>query len=272
MASFLITGASRGLGLAFVKELASRKSSDVSNIFAGARSNVPALQELSKTDPRVQFVKLDVTNPESVKEAAAQVEKKLEGRGLDVLINNAAVCHYDMQKMTNPTLEKDIMREMTGLEEEFQVNVLGVQYTTREFLPLVEKSELKKVVNITSTFGSISSASDPAIAWSPCPAYKITKAALNALTVQYALEYQNKGFSFIALCPGWLKTDLGSQMADLTTEEGAKASLDIILTPGQVYNGKFPMIKVKGWETQEEAASHGGYAGKNVYDGRNIPW
>lgn len=112
MASFLITGASRGLGLAFVKELASRKSSDVSNIFAGARSNVPALQELSKTDPRVQFVKLDVTNPESVKEAAAQVEKKLEGRGLDVLINNAAVCHYDMQKMTNPTLEKDIMREM----------------------------------------------------------------------------------------------------------------------------------------------------------------
>ncbi|KAJ4414383.1 hypothetical protein N0V85_003176 [Neurospora sp. IMI 360204] len=272
MASFLITGASRGLGLAFVRELASRKSSEVSKIFAGARNNVTALQELSQNDPRVQFVKLDVTNQESVKEAAAQVEKKLEGKGLDVLINNAAICHYDMQKLNNPAVEKDIMREMNGLEEAFLVNVLGVQYTTREFLPLLEKSELKKVVNITSPLGSISSASEPGIAWSPCPAYKISKAALNALTVQYAVEYQNKGFSFIALCPGWLKTDLGSEMADLTSEEGAKASLEIILTPGQVYNGKFPMVKVKGWETKEEAASHGGYAGKMVYDGRNIPW
>ncbi|KAH7635586.1 hypothetical protein B0T09DRAFT_298272 [Sordaria sp. MPI-SDFR-AT-0083] len=272
MASFLITGASRGLGLAFVKELASRKSSEVSKIFAGARNNVAALQELFQNDPRVHFVKLDVSNQESVKEAAAEVEKQLEGKGLDVLINNAAICHYDMQKMTNPTVEKDIMREMNGLEEEFLVNVLGVQYTTRDFLPLLEKSELKKVVNITSTFGSISSASDTAVAWSPCPAYKISKAALNALTVQYALEYQNKGFSFIALCPGWLKTDIGSEMADLTSEEGAKASLEIILAPGQEYNGKFPMVKVKGWETKEEAASHGGYAGNNVYDGRNISW
>lgn len=112
MASFLITGASRGLGLAFVKELASRKSSEVSKIFAGARNNVAALQELFQNDPRVHFVKLDVSNQESVKEAAAEVEKQLEGKGLDVLINNAAICHYDMQKMTNPTVEKDIMREM----------------------------------------------------------------------------------------------------------------------------------------------------------------
>lgn len=112
MASFLITGASKGLGLAFVKDLASRKSSEVSKIFAGARTNVDALKELSQNDSRIHFVKLDVTNQESVKEAASEVEKKLEGKGLDVLVNNAAICHYDTQKLTNPTVEKDIMREM----------------------------------------------------------------------------------------------------------------------------------------------------------------
>ena len=112
MASFLVTGASRGLGLAFIKELSSRDSSEVSNIFAGARDNVAALQELSQNDPRVQFVKLDVSNQESVKQAAAEVEKKLDGKGLDVLINNAAICHYDMEKLSNPAVEKDIMREM----------------------------------------------------------------------------------------------------------------------------------------------------------------
>lgn len=112
MASFLITGASRGLGLAFVKELSSRKPSEVSNIFAGARNNVTALQELSQSDPRVHFVKLDVTSQDSIKQAAGEVEKELKGKGLDVLINNAAICHYDMQKLANPTVEKDIMREM----------------------------------------------------------------------------------------------------------------------------------------------------------------
>ncbi|RFU27770.1 hypothetical protein B7463_g8582, partial [Scytalidium lignicola] len=98
----------------------------------------------------------------------------------------------------------------------------------------------------------------------PALAYKISKAAMNALTVQYALDYEKEGFTFMALCPGWMKTDLsGGEMADVTAEEGAKASLDLIWRPGQDPNGKFPKVFVKGWEKAE---------GHNQYDGSIPPW
>ncbi len=95
MASYLITGASRGFGLALVHELAALPASDVTKIFATARGDAPALAELVKKLPdRVFFVQLDVTSEASIKKAAAEVEAILAGRGLDVLINNAGVCQY----------------------------------------------------------------------------------------------------------------------------------------------------------------------------------
>lgn len=95
MASYLITGASRGFGLALARELVSLPATDVGKIIASARGDSPDLNELAKSSSgRVVIVKLDVTNHESIKQAAAEVEGKLEGRGLDVLINNAGVCQY----------------------------------------------------------------------------------------------------------------------------------------------------------------------------------
>jgi len=98
MASFLITGASRGLGLAFVKELVALPSSQVSKIIATARSDAPALSEIEQqSSGRVAVVKLDVTDQASIKKAAAEVDSILGDKGLDVLINNAGICQYDFQ-------------------------------------------------------------------------------------------------------------------------------------------------------------------------------
>lgn len=95
MASYLITGASRGFGLALAQQLASLPASDVAKIFATARGDAPALEELVKKSPgRVIYVQLDVTSEASIKQAAAEVEANLAGKGLDVLINNAGVCQY----------------------------------------------------------------------------------------------------------------------------------------------------------------------------------
>ena len=99
MATFLITGASRGLGLALTRELASRPASEVSKVFASIRgdSTPAALNELAQTSSgRVVTVKLDVTDQQSIKKAAAEVETKLGGKGLDVLINNAGICQYSL--------------------------------------------------------------------------------------------------------------------------------------------------------------------------------
>lgn len=94
MASFLITGASRGFGLALVRLLSSLPSSEVGKVFACPRGTSPELEELAKDSDRVVIVKLDVTNQESIAKAVIEVEKKLEGKGLDVLINNAGICQY----------------------------------------------------------------------------------------------------------------------------------------------------------------------------------
>ena len=95
MASYLITGASRGFGLALAQQLASLPASDVSKVFATARGDAPALDELVKKSlGRVIYVQLDVTSEASIKQAAAKVEANLADKGLDVLINNAGVCQY----------------------------------------------------------------------------------------------------------------------------------------------------------------------------------
>lgn len=90
MTSYLVTGSSRGLGLALVSHLASLPKAQVASIFATARrDNSPALSELvSSSSGRVVYLPLDATNRTSVQEAARQVEQQLHGRGLDVLINN----------------------------------------------------------------------------------------------------------------------------------------------------------------------------------------
>lgn len=93
MASYLVTGSSRGLGLALVSRLASLPKTEVAHIIATARQdNSPQLKEIvSASSGRVEFVKLDVTNKASVGEAIKSVEQKLQGKGLDYLINNAGV-------------------------------------------------------------------------------------------------------------------------------------------------------------------------------------
>lgn len=95
MASFLITGANRGLGLAFTKYLVSLTASQVSIIFAAARSESAALKEvIASSGGRVVYIKLEITNEENVKEAVRQVEKILGDKGLDVLINNAGASDW----------------------------------------------------------------------------------------------------------------------------------------------------------------------------------
>ncbi|KAF2281457.1 short chain dehydrogenase reductase [Westerdykella ornata] len=231
MASLFITGASRGLGLALVRELASLPSSKVRKVIAGARGDASALKDIAeKSDGRVSVVQLDVTNPPIIQQAAAETERLLEGKGLDVLVNNAGICQYAFGGVAT----------MDNLEESFTVNVMGVHWVTQAFLPLLRKGNLKKVINIRRLF--------------PCAGIQNLESSPDALTVQYALDYEKERFTFIALCPGWLKTDLGGgDIADLTPEEGAKASLDIIFQ--------------QGTGGQRDHAQ-----GPNVYDGTNVPW
>ncbi|KAJ5773758.1 hypothetical protein N7457_008654 [Penicillium paradoxum] len=253
MASYLVTGASRGLGLALISRLATLPKTEVGTIIAAVRQDDSAqLSEIANNSSwRVQMVNLDVTNESSVKEAVGVVERQLQGKGLDYLVNNAGVTDW------SPTG----LEGMDNLNETFNVNVTGPHLMSRAFLPLLRKGEKKTVINMSTTLGSITMAD--AFRPLPTPAYKISKAALNMLTVQYALQYADDGFTFLAISPGWLRTDLGGRRAHLSAETGAEKVVDIIQKATPEQNGKFINIHVPGWEVPE---------GADQYDGKEIPW
>ncbi|KAJ6153560.1 hypothetical protein N7470_006519 [Penicillium chermesinum] len=254
MASYLVTGASRGLGSELVTQLAAKPVTEVRIVFAAARSSNPQkLEELAAaSNGRVQLVRLDVGVKESAQEAANEVEKKLQGEGLDYLINNAGVMDYHPNGLEG----------MDTLDEVFHTNVTAVHYVTQAFLPLLRKGK-KIVINISTTLGAFSKVHiyQPM----PSPAYTVTKAALNMLGLQYAYKYKDEGFTFLAISPGWLRTDLGSQYADLPVEVGAEKTLDIIQRAGPEVNGKFWNIQVDGWEEPRGQ-------NKNQYDGKEVAW
>ncbi|KAL1615415.1 putative secondary metabolism biosynthetic enzyme [Neofusicoccum ribis] len=250
MASYLITGSSRGLGLALVNHLVTQ--SGVGTIFATARSESDALKKAVVDHPDlVKFVELDAADRESVKAAVTKVQDSLGGNGLDFLINNAGIMPFTPDGIEN----------MTDLESTFNTNVTTAHNVTSAFLPLLKKGTEKKIVNISTTLGSIGMA--PAFKVFPVYAYKISKAALNMLTVQYAQAVEAEGFTVICVSPGWLQTDLGGANADLPAATGAKAVYDVFSRASVEDTGKFFNIHVPDWEKTE---------GPNQYDGISPPW
>ncbi|TPR04689.1 Meiotically up-regulated protein [Aspergillus niger] len=157
-------------------------------------------------------------------ESAEEVRSALNQQSLDMLINCAGVHSETHGKLAL----------MSDLEYQLSVNVTGTHNVLRHYLPLMQNSNVKKIINISSAYGSMTSAR--AVSYAPCPAYKISKAALNALTVQYALSYEEEGFIFLSVSPGWLQSDMGGKNADLTVPQGAEAVLSISLSAERTDN------------------------------------
>lgn len=246
MASYLITGSSRGIGLEVTKLLNS--SSDVGTVFATARSLSPALQEVvNSSNGRVQFVPLEVTKEDSIAAAVKEVTQKLgPGNGLDVVINNAGI----------QILEQDGVGHMHGLAETLDVNVIGVQRVSAAFLPLLALGAQKKLVVISSELGS-QALSERFATNAPYPSYKVSKAAANMVGTMFAEELGPKGFTVLVVNPGWLKTDLGGPYAFLEPIVGARQVVEIIQKATPADNGTFRSLYVEGHP---------------IYDGKNLPW
>ncbi|KAI4274765.1 MAG: hypothetical protein L6R35_006314, partial [Caloplaca aegaea] len=255
MASYLITGASQGVGLELIKQLLEQPAGQVGKIFAVTRNdNSAPLRHLINTNPdRVIQIIASVDDSESVQKAADDVKTKLgayRSPGLDVLVNSAgitAACPGGMR-----TVPPEQMARI------FDVNVIGTQRMIAAFLPLLETGNQKKVINLTSTLGSVSRA--PRFRLSPNQSYKVSKAALHMLHMQYALDHEADGFTFLCVSPGWLKTNLGGDDADLDVEVGVTELKRIILQSTKAQNGKCLNIHVPG---QEEAWGQ--------YDGGEVP-
>ncbi|MFG3437200.1 SDR family NAD(P)-dependent oxidoreductase [Nonomuraea sp. NPDC047897] len=217
----MITGANKGIGRATAEQLARMGMT----VLIGARDpqrGEEAAAAMRAAGGDAHTITLDVTDPTTVQEAARWVEERFGH--LDVLINNAGVTGSgqvspaDAHDQIPSSVDLDMVRAV------FETNVFGVIAVINAMLPLLRRSPLPRIVNVSSHAGSLTLTSDPDgpfAALLPSAAYTPSKSALNALTVQYANELRKDGILVNAAAPGYVDTDSNNHTGHLTPAQGA---------------------------------------------------
>ncbi len=213
--TYLVTGASRGIGLEFARQLSGRAASTGDTILATARDPAKAT-ELGALKG-VTVLMLDVASEASIESFA----KGLTGRPIDVLINNAGISNH------TPDLASC---NLTKLQEVFTTNTFAPILLTKALLPNISAGTGKRIINITSVLGSMG-LHHTGFSYGYCA----SKAALNMLTQKLAAELakSHPASCVIALHPGWVQTDMGGKQAPLTPTAAVQTMLTTIasLTP-----------------------------------------
>ena len=228
----LITGANKGIGLETARQLGQQNTT----VLLGARDSrkgETAAERLRKEGIDAHPIVIDVSDPESIRKAAIQVERDF-GR-LDILVNNAGV-------MTDERTKKVSEQSLETWRETFATNLFGLIATTNAFLPLLRKSEAGRIVNLSSILGSIefhAKPGSPIYESKGTPAYNVSKAAVNAYTVQLAHELKDTKIKVNAAHPGWVKTDMGGEDAVMEIEDGAKTSVALATLGADGPNGAY---------------------------------
>jgi NAD(P)-dependent dehydrogenase (short-subunit alcohol dehydrogenase family) len=224
-AAILITGANRGLGFEFA-----------SQYLAAACRNPAAASKLrglaQDTAGMLKIVAMDVTDSESIRNAAAQ----LKDVAMDVLINSAGIAGASGQKTGNVDYE--------SWAQVFTVNTMGPLRVLESFSDHIARSKRRLVITITSGMGSLADNTSGSYI-----AYRSSKAAVNMVMRSAAIDLAPRGIACVLLNPGWVRTDMGGPKAPLSPQESVTAMRRLIDTFGPNQTGKF-----------------------YNYDGREYPW
>lgn len=222
----LVTGATRGIGLETVRQLA---QAGVHTLLAGRNRDraVEAALKLQAQGLPVEAIALDVTDATSIAEAAQAIEAR-HGR-LDILVNNAGI------QVDDPT-RGAAGQSLDNWRTTFETNVFGLIATTQALLPLLHKSKAGRIVNVSSLLGSNSAHQDPAsfiYDFKGVPAYNVSKSAVNAWTVHLAHVLKDAGIKVNTIHPGYVRTDMNKagdeQNGELEVADGAKTSVRLAL-------------------------------------------
>jgi NAD(P)-dependent dehydrogenase (short-subunit alcohol dehydrogenase family) len=198
MATWLITGANRGIGLEFVRQ-ALRAGHEV---IAAVRDphGATALDDL-RGQGALDVLRLDVSDPASFQEAA----RALGERPVSVLVNNAGVI--------GPKRQSALDMDYEGFARTLEVNLFGPLRAIQTFLPNLERAGSAKVATISSLMGSIENGGSYQLA------YSASKAALNRLLRGATEELKRRGVALGVYSPGWVRTDMGGANASISVEQ-----------------------------------------------------
>jgi NAD(P)-dependent dehydrogenase (short-subunit alcohol dehydrogenase family) len=218
----LVTGANKGIGREIAAQLAERGAT-VLLAARNARHRAEAVASLRAAGGDVHPLALDVADPASAAAAAGEVERRV-GR-LDVLVNNAGISGGRAAQVPG-AVDLDVIRSV------FATNVLGVIAVTEAFLPLLRRSAAARIVNLSSSVGSLARMSDPAYYFARMPAalaYPPSKSALNQVTVQYAKALRPEGILVNAADPGPCATDFTAGIPGVTRTAASGAAIAVRL-------------------------------------------
>lgn len=225
----LITGANKGIGFETARQLGAAGV----QVLIGARDanrGREAVNALAEQNIVAKAVAIDVANVESIRAAAAQIERDF-GR-LDILINNAGI-----------GLVRQLPSELNiaDLREVLETNFFGALSTAQAFLPLLRKSDAGRIVNVSSMLGSVFHLADPQ--WVGHQAlftsYSISKAALNAFTALLAAELVGSPIKVNSVEPGYTATDMTKHQGLQTVEQAARAVVKYALLDGSGPTGGY---------------------------------
>jgi NAD(P)-dependent dehydrogenase (short-subunit alcohol dehydrogenase family) len=223
-ATALVTGANRGIGREVARQLAGLGCAVLLTARDETQAQTAAAEIAGDTGASVRPLALDVSDPQSVEAAAASV--KAEPGRLDVLVNNAGVGLDFGVSGTAPNFD--------AIEQTLSTNFYGAYRLTIALLDLLRKSEHPRIVNVSSGMGGVTEMGG----WSP--GYRVSKAALNAVTRILSAELKDDGVLVNSACPGFVKTDMGGPMgASKSVHDGAAGIVWLATLPDDGPTGGF---------------------------------
>lgn len=219
----LVTGANKGIGLEIVRQLAQAGF----RVFLTARDRQrgeEASKKLQQDGNSVEFLQLDVDDEASIEQLAKELASRIDH--LDVLVNNAGI----LLDASNASV-LDV--EPTLILQTLQTNTFGPLRLTQKLVPLLAKSDAGKVINVSSGGGQLTDMGN----WAP--GYSLSKTALNAVTGMMAAALKDKHIAVNSICPGWVRTDMGTSSAPRSVQQGADTVTWLATEAPSNLTGKF---------------------------------
>jgi NAD(P)-dependent dehydrogenase (short-subunit alcohol dehydrogenase family) len=215
----LVTGGNRGIGLAIAQGLINLDY----EVIITARSLDAATKAAEQLGEKAIPLDLDVSDDSSIDRAISRLSQQIDR--LDVLINNAGV--YPDKQVDSLGISREL------LNTAMQTNTFGVIRMVQACLPLLEKSPDARIINVSSGMGELNSLTTTATS------YCLSKLALNGATIMLAQSLKPKHIIINAICPGWVRTDMGGTSADRSPQQGADTAIWLATEAPRSETGKF---------------------------------